>query len=259
MALVSELASIIADVEGIPEPPVAQIARALRESGLLSSGARGRNAPSASVKDAANLLIAVNSIGADPYHSAPKLVKSFRSLRIFPEKKLGGRIGECDSFASEKEFEFLTRGLSFGEALEAIIERFRGDEIPRFFRTQAIERILGLEPLEEIRQRHTPDPQGIDDSKVEVRKLIDYAINLHFTCTLTFRRPFPGASFRVEFTHGEGTERYAAANFIPDAADVFQVGPDGRLKRRAPVPKGDRSIETAIGFTTLSRIGEALR
>jgi hypothetical protein len=82
MALISDLVAAIAEAEGIPEPTVAMVARHLREAGLLSTGARGRNAPAANVRDCINLLIGVNV----PYavlKDAPKAVRAYRNLVLY--------------------------------------------------------------------------------------------------------------------------------------------------------------------------------
>lgn len=61
MALLSDLVSALAEVEGIEESFVAGVARYLREAGLVSQAGRGRGAAKMGSRDAAALLIAVNS------------------------------------------------------------------------------------------------------------------------------------------------------------------------------------------------------
>lgn len=61
MALLSELVSAIAAVEGIEESFVAGVARYLREADLISQAGRGRGAARMTTNDAAALLIAVNA------------------------------------------------------------------------------------------------------------------------------------------------------------------------------------------------------
>ena len=60
MALLSDLVRIVASVEGLEEVSVGIFARAAREAGYISQGGRGRSAAKMTVRDAANLLIAVN-------------------------------------------------------------------------------------------------------------------------------------------------------------------------------------------------------
>lgn len=63
MALLSELSSVIAEVEGLPEPFVSGVARYLREAGLIRQAGRGRGAANMTPQDAACLLIGVNGTG----------------------------------------------------------------------------------------------------------------------------------------------------------------------------------------------------
>jgi hypothetical protein len=59
MASVPNFAKQLAAYLGLEEPYVVGVARYLREDGLLTQGARGRNAPEATPLDAARLLIAL--------------------------------------------------------------------------------------------------------------------------------------------------------------------------------------------------------
>ena len=56
---IGPLISLLSSNYGLPETTVVVIARALREAGWLSSGARGVNAPDMGARDAARLSLAL--------------------------------------------------------------------------------------------------------------------------------------------------------------------------------------------------------
>src|SRR5689334_4728902 len=78
MVRLSDLVATIARVEGLPEPGVAQIARHVREAGLVSQSGRGLSAARMTIPDAANLLIAVNA--APMAKDAPRAVARYRGM-----------------------------------------------------------------------------------------------------------------------------------------------------------------------------------
>lgn len=78
MALLSELVKVISTVEGLDEVSVGIFARHAREAGLISQGGRGRSAATMTVRDATNLLIAVN--GCTLAKEVPARVPLFREL-----------------------------------------------------------------------------------------------------------------------------------------------------------------------------------
>ena len=77
MALLSDLVRVVAKVEGLEEVSVGIFARHAREAGLISQGGRGRSAAQMTVRDAANLLIAVN--GCSLAKNVPQAVQALRS------------------------------------------------------------------------------------------------------------------------------------------------------------------------------------
>lgn len=127
MALLSELVQVIAKREGLEEVSVGIFARHAREAGLISQGGRGRSAAKMSIRDAANLLIAVN--GCALAKEVAERVPLIRDLPVRTRSRtLVSKLGRQTA--------------TFGEDFEAIIElmanddRFRmpGDTFVRFFK-----------------------------------------------------------------------------------------------------------------------------
>ncbi|MEZ2144929.1 hypothetical protein AAE026_21955 [Bradyrhizobium sp. DN5] len=79
MATLSQLVAAIADVEGIDAERAGAIGRAVREHGLIRTSGRGTSAAQMEERDAANLLIAVNT--ADTARTAPAAVAQYRALQ----------------------------------------------------------------------------------------------------------------------------------------------------------------------------------
>lgn len=141
MVLISDLVSAIAEVEGMSEATVALMARNAREAGYLSQGARGRNAPKATVTDCTNLLIAVNACGCLVKDSAAAIEK-YRRLHIHaPMVAAGAERSVTVEGKTEITFSpeylpltFLERRPfpNLGEVIEHIVGRFIDGELERF-------------------------------------------------------------------------------------------------------------------------------
>jgi hypothetical protein len=120
MATKSELASIVAEAEGVDPPTVALIARYVREAGFIQKKGRGPSAASMVVADAANLLIAVNAststIGA-------REVPIYRDL-VGVEYDNEGRATRINS--------------TFGEALELVIQSAIERRLPAIFLSKVV-------------------------------------------------------------------------------------------------------------------------
>ena len=163
MALISDLVSAIAEVEGLPEESVNLVARYAREAGYLSQGARGRNAPRATVADAANLLIAVNGSGC-VVKEAPQAVELYRDLICHAPH--GSRTSTDGGVAYGKiepdELRFLDRHgvATFGEMLESIIDRFVGGELDIGLNIVGVD---GAEHQDEQRQQDHDHPSPVDE------------------------------------------------------------------------------------------------
>jgi hypothetical protein len=99
MASIGELASIVAEAEGLDEATVSLIARYLREAGFIQKKGRGPSAASMLTTDAANLLIAVNASTSPA--TAAEVLPVYRNLVAVdwtgkePGSKIGGSFGEA--------------------------------------------------------------------------------------------------------------------------------------------------------------------
>jgi hypothetical protein len=116
MASIGELASTIAEAEGVDPATVALVARYLRETGFIQKKGRGPSAASMLTSDAANLLIAVNASMSTA--TAAEVVPIYRNLVAVdwtgkkPTSKIGG---------------------TFGEALELLIDCAIAGKLPEMF------------------------------------------------------------------------------------------------------------------------------
>lgn len=119
MALLSTLVKTIAEVEGLEETQVAWVARHLREAGLLSQAGRGRGAAHMEVRDAANLLIAVN--GSTTPKQCADAVLNFRSLSAVKSTVHIDGLPLRDEADMDQLEVALSKGQDFGSALEAVI------------------------------------------------------------------------------------------------------------------------------------------
>jgi hypothetical protein len=81
--------SLISSTFGVPETTVVVVARALREAGWLTSGARGVNAPDMTTRDAARLSLALLT-GEPPGRVVEEFefIRSLQSKDIYPDKGL---------------------------------------------------------------------------------------------------------------------------------------------------------------------------
>src|SRR4051794_24739669 len=119
VALLSDLVKAVADVEGIDQTSVGIFARTAREAKLISQKGRGRGAAHMTVRDAANLLIAVN--GSRLAKGVSTSVRHFRKLK--PTSTSGSYADWNDDIGLA-----LKDAPSFGEALEALIQLSRKSE-----------------------------------------------------------------------------------------------------------------------------------
>src|SRR5215207_2706001 len=114
MAILSELVKLVAEVEGLDETSVGIFARAAREAGLISQRGRGPSAARMTTRDVANLIIAVNASAlAKNVPEVVPAVRRMKSVRYHAEFQSG--------------LERL-RSLSFGEALETLLESCRSQK-----------------------------------------------------------------------------------------------------------------------------------
>lgn len=252
MALISDLVSAIAEVEGLPEESVNLIARYTREAGFLSQGARGRNAPRATVSDAANLLIAVNASGC-VVKEAPQAVELYRDLVCHAPhgSRAATRHGVEYGQIEPDELRFLDRhgAATFGEMLESIIDRFVGGELHSFMMGQTVAYLHG--PFyEKAAADLGDDPKALAERVIEASKSF---LNLETVAfKIEFFRPLPHAKIIVDRSVGGDRELIAGASFIVNTDDMMA----GKFNS---IPGGDRREVTTIGYKTLMKVAETLK
>jgi len=250
MALVSDLVAAIAEVEGMPEATVALIARYAREAGFLSQGARGRNAPHATIADCANLLIAVNASGC-VVKDAPKAIENYRRLVIHAPH--GTRSVRADktiySSIDHDALRFLERReATFGEVLESIVERFVGGELETFMNDQALQ-YLTEEYLKKVVDESAGDMKAAAE---RIREQNESSLRLGIVrFELLFRRPNPFVKLDVVRENGGETESLAGAGFMVTVKDLES--------KRIVKGNSDRHDTTVIGYRTFMKIAEVMR
>lgn len=250
MALISQVAAAIATAQGLPPVHVGQVARAIREKGFLSKGARGVNAPHATVRDCANLLIAVNACGCF-VKDAPTAVEDYRQLLIHAphgSKQIRGLNVEYGDIEHD-ELKFLDqRHRTFGEVLESVIDRFIGGELEHFMRDQTLA-YLNEQFLTRTYEQAENDPEGA--ARVMREASDGYLFLETVAFRITFRRPNPFAEIVVDRQVGREREMFAAASFMISAEQIES----GRFKRS----NGDTRDQRTIGYRTLAAIAEVMR
>lgn len=105
---------LIAQVYTTPVQTVTVYTRLLKEAGLMTTGARGRNAPEATPLDAARLTIAM--LATDRPSQCVERVRRFGQIRFSPESKktrLGVETIRADDFALTFKGETLEEVLAF--------------------------------------------------------------------------------------------------------------------------------------------------
>lgn len=247
MALVSELAAAIAEIEGIPPRTMEVIVRHTRNAGFLSTGARGRNAPPATVADAVNLILAANA-GGSILLTAPDAIPAYRKL----ESEGGYRYVKDTSVGREylpiedQFFKFLSEPVSLGDALENIVGRFISlgdDSLERYFTTMVFN-------FTAARQNRT----SIDSVKdfAEIYKTATATMGLNIKFEVTFCRPIPHASICVSTFN----QVIAQVNFTQTPDELLLSAESGKS---GACGLHDRKECVTIGFPTFSRIGDVLR
>lgn len=242
MAYVSDVVEVIAEAEGIPPASVALIARHAREAGLLSQGARGKNAPKATVRDCVNLLIGVNATGC-LIKNTPYVISVFRDLQ--PTLQL---IPPDYDDEKQNPFSSLKRDKSgFGCVLENLIELFIAGDAQCFLMNMAREHL----PTDfyEKAKKDFGGNQGLIDERERYacelfvnRRVIDFAI--------TFNRPAPGALIRLSRPNLERST-------INEDVVLFTYHPplDSELMG---VKEADQINTTKIGYKTINEVAKLL-
>lgn len=221
MATLSELAEVIAEVEGVDHATVAWIGRSLREAGLVAKRGRGPSAAQMGWSDATNLLIAVNAT-----RNAAEAVKAaLRYRRFLPDK---------DQFSDVQGR--MNRDFTLGEAIEQLLMAAGSGELPNPF--------LG-----------TPDEASNWHYLSDIFAAAEVNVDLRFTTNA------PSALLRVapelHFAPGFGTPENRAS--IPALVLLHFSPRKVRDPPNAQGRSGDRREETTIGFRTLREVGRLIR
>ncbi|WP_036286402.1 hypothetical protein [Methylosinus sp. PW1] len=250
MALVSDLVRAIAEVEGIPPETMDVVARHAREAGYLTTGARGRNAPPATVTDAVNLIIAANA-GGCVLRQAPEAVALYRRLATNGGfRKVEARGVNREYFAIEDEpIAFLSDYATLGEALEKIIDGFVSGDLEKFLLMRAMMTLHERE-FDAMNREHPDEPARVHALIERAQLALRAGLTIQFA--LTFNRPLPSAILEISTVGGP----IAKVEFAIHADDFTAAEQDGRLRAWCAA---DRQDSTTIGYRTLSRIGDALR
>src|SRR5882672_505407 len=127
MATLSTVVSAVANVEGLDPSTVELIARNIREAGHIVTGGRGLSAAQMSVRDVANLLIAVNA--SSIAREAADQVVTYRELI-------------AKEFVWENETRKTEVYGTFGEALELVIECAIERRLPPIFLSRQVDENL---------------------------------------------------------------------------------------------------------------------
>lgn len=126
MAKLPALVTEVAKIDGRPRETVEHIARVIRERGYIATGKRGGGAAEMTIRDAANLLLALN--GADVPKDGPLAIDRFRSLLQFvtmpPGKGSRTQLGLYESYPNTIRDILNVR--TFGEAMDSLIENVPG-------------------------------------------------------------------------------------------------------------------------------------
>jgi len=235
MAFVSDLVATIAEVENMPESTVGLVARYAREAGFLSQGARGRNAPHATVRDCANLLIAVNAMG-NRLKDVPQIIDTFRQMVL-----------KVKLHSLSDLFHFLHKDdLPFGDALEAVLCMFVDGTAQSYY-------VRGLSSIFEPTEFGWESVEGSETPPTDEEKF-EWFNSAHFSGGLV-QVAFQQPSFAVRIIQNKlrrtDDKGQSEVVFLP----TVEAYGTGLLANR----KGDRIQETTIGHRTLAAVAALLR
>jgi hypothetical protein len=124
----SRLIAVMSDVTGIPAATVTIYLRVLREEGLITTGARGVNAPPLTPLDAARLLIAIMTTDK-PSRAAQAAQDIGRMICVHAIEKPENR-----AFAFDKARK-LGKNHDFETAVAALIDMFARDRTKPYFKS----------------------------------------------------------------------------------------------------------------------------
>lgn len=114
---IGPLISLLSSNYGLPQTAVVVVARALREAGWLTSGARGVNAPDMEARDAARLSLAL--LTGEPPSKVVSVFELLRSLQTMDEYPSAGLLDR----------ETLPRNHTLEDAITALFEASADPEL----------------------------------------------------------------------------------------------------------------------------------
>ncbi len=229
MAKFPALVTALARVDGRDRKTVDHIGRTTREQHYIATSGRGGAAAEMSVRDAVNLMIALN--GADSAKEAGLAIDRFRSL----QQAMTGGAKELRERVASYEFQIrpiqaVMDAKTFGEALEALVET-----VPEL-----------MAALDRYGADAWPDNMGAKLGPYLIRR---QALGI----VITFRRY--AAKIELLRAASESTKARAecvefATEFVrdPDLLMDGFYGPDGH----------DRHVSVSVGTATLAAIWQAL-
>jgi hypothetical protein len=242
MATLSNLVATLSWTTSIPEATVFAYGRFAREAGLISQGGRGKGAATMTVRDAANLLIAVG--GTEVTRDAGTAIKRFRPMRgtIFAFRlgrkavdwlaPLGIRPSEPDKILRAR----------LGKTLEFLIEQTQSGGLHRF---------LSSIPSVTLIDTDVPSmPEILLTAKVEeiLRKAKSGTVE---------KRP---AVLQIEFDRSTPMTRVRIGRWwgVPEIVAEIDFYPSDTARTRFSRPL-DLNVIARVSAATLAALGLTLR
>lgn len=121
MSTLPVLVKALAEVDGRDRATIEYFGRTIREAGYIATGKRGMGAPKMTIREAGNLILALN--GSDGPKEAPIAIDRFRSLRQFLQGDSRAFEDYLDkSRAVPLPIKDAMEAYTFGDALDSLIE-----------------------------------------------------------------------------------------------------------------------------------------
>lgn len=237
MALLSDLVETLAYATGIPHATVFAYGRFAREAGFINQKGRGRGAAEMTVRDAANLLIAV--CGTEVTRDAGIVIEEFRKLEgtvlTLAEEFKGTFLDWFAPLGYVQDGRDLKLVADFGTTLEFLIqEAGQGNlhgilsEIPTYK--------ISDELWEQWASEDSPNLNISVDEMIKLG-LVEPGFNKHVTCLLGFSRTW--RTVEIIFSREWGGEQ-----------QLF------RILFEAPGDLGARSTQNLKGFRVWAFLNE---
>jgi hypothetical protein len=243
MATLSDLVAVLSLVTGLPEATVFAYGRFAREAGLIGQHGRGRAAATMTVRDAANLLIAL--AGTAVTREAGKAISKFRPMCgriVLLDEEFADAFCEwLKPLGTEKLQRLLPLPVRFGDFLEFLIQEAGTGALARFLRTIPTADIIDPEKWETSGGYNTD--QLFHDGILGVKPRDETEIGIDVLLSTKFIRTKPRID--VEFKrYWDGPQDLLLIEFYP---------------RRPHVSEPDHFGVTAeVSLNTITALGLAL-